>query len=263
MERLRAAGLEPAVGHDAANLPAGAEVVVSTAIGADNPELRAGPRARRRADPPRRPAGRALRREAADRDRRHPRQDDDDGDGGLGAAGDRRRPGLLRRRRGAGARRGGGAANAGWGEGEWVVAEADESDASFLGCGPRSPSSPTSRWTTTPAGARWPSCAPPSPQFVAPAAGGRRCCRRRRRASTSLAGEAGEPARGFDADGARPGRAAARRPRPPQPRQRPRRPGGDRARRPRRRRRGRGAGRLPGGAAAARAEGPARRRPHI
>ena len=33
------AGLEPAVGHDAANLPEGAEVVVSTAIGADNPEL--------------------------------------------------------------------------------------------------------------------------------------------------------------------------------------------------------------------------------
>ncbi len=45
---------------------------------------------------------RALRREAADRDRRHPRQDDDDGDDGLGAAGDRRRPRLLRRRRGAG-----------------------------------------------------------------------------------------------------------------------------------------------------------------
>ena len=45
----------------------------------------------------------------------------------------RRRPGLLRRRRGAGARREDGeAANAGWGEGEWVVAEADESDASFL-----------------------------------------------------------------------------------------------------------------------------------
>ena len=33
------AGLDPAVGHDAANLPEGAEVVVSTAIGADNPEL--------------------------------------------------------------------------------------------------------------------------------------------------------------------------------------------------------------------------------
>ena len=39
MERLRVAGLEPIVGHDAANLPEGAEVVVSSAIGADNPEL--------------------------------------------------------------------------------------------------------------------------------------------------------------------------------------------------------------------------------
>ena len=39
MERLRGAGLEPVVGHDAANLPEGAEVVVSTAIGDDNPEL--------------------------------------------------------------------------------------------------------------------------------------------------------------------------------------------------------------------------------
>ncbi len=39
MERLRAAGLEPAIGHDAANLPEGAEVVVSTAIAEDNPEL--------------------------------------------------------------------------------------------------------------------------------------------------------------------------------------------------------------------------------
>src|SRR5881392_279892 len=40
-ERLRAAGVEPAIGHDAAHLPDGAEVVVSTAIGADNPELAA------------------------------------------------------------------------------------------------------------------------------------------------------------------------------------------------------------------------------
>ncbi len=39
MERLRAAGLEPTIGHDAANLPEGAEVVVSTAIAAENPEL--------------------------------------------------------------------------------------------------------------------------------------------------------------------------------------------------------------------------------
>src|SRR5919112_2216980 len=41
VDRLRAAGVEPAIGHDAANLPAGAEVVVSTAIAADNPELAA------------------------------------------------------------------------------------------------------------------------------------------------------------------------------------------------------------------------------
>src|SRR3954470_21550307 len=39
VERLRAAGVEPAIGHDAANLPDGAEVVVSTAIDEANPEL--------------------------------------------------------------------------------------------------------------------------------------------------------------------------------------------------------------------------------
>jgi UDP-N-acetylmuramate--alanine ligase len=36
--RLRAHGIEPVIGHDAANVPAGAEVVYSSAIGADNPE---------------------------------------------------------------------------------------------------------------------------------------------------------------------------------------------------------------------------------
>jgi UDP-N-acetylmuramate--alanine ligase len=39
LDRVRAAGIEPAIGHDAANLPDGADVVVSTAIAADNPEL--------------------------------------------------------------------------------------------------------------------------------------------------------------------------------------------------------------------------------
>src|SRR3954467_6686692 len=39
VERLRVAGIEPPIGPDAANLPDGAEVVVSTAIGDDNPEL--------------------------------------------------------------------------------------------------------------------------------------------------------------------------------------------------------------------------------
>ncbi len=38
-ERLRAAGIEPTIGHDAANYPPGAELVVSTAIPDDNPEL--------------------------------------------------------------------------------------------------------------------------------------------------------------------------------------------------------------------------------
>ena len=38
---LRAARIEPALGHHAGNLPAEAEVVVSTAIPEDNPELAA------------------------------------------------------------------------------------------------------------------------------------------------------------------------------------------------------------------------------
>ena len=40
-ERLRAAGIEPAIGHDATNYPPGAEVVVSTAIPEDNAEVSA------------------------------------------------------------------------------------------------------------------------------------------------------------------------------------------------------------------------------
>jgi UDP-N-acetylmuramate--alanine ligase len=40
-ERLRAAGIEPAIGHVAGGAPDGAEVVVSTAIAEDNPELAA------------------------------------------------------------------------------------------------------------------------------------------------------------------------------------------------------------------------------
>ena len=37
LERLRAAGLEPRIGHDPEAVPEGAEVVVSTAIAEDNP----------------------------------------------------------------------------------------------------------------------------------------------------------------------------------------------------------------------------------
>ena len=46
--RLRRHGIEPVIGHDAANLPTGAEVVVSTAIPEDNPELAAARVARAR-----------------------------------------------------------------------------------------------------------------------------------------------------------------------------------------------------------------------
>src|SRR5687767_7174291 len=41
LERLRVAGIEAVAGHDPANLPSGAEVVVSTAIPEDHPELAA------------------------------------------------------------------------------------------------------------------------------------------------------------------------------------------------------------------------------
>ena len=132
MERLRAAGLEPAVGHDAANLPAGAEVVVSTAIGAGNPELAA---ARERgAEPIHR--GELL-AELCARKRL------------IAVAGTHGKTTTTAmivwalRELGAdpaffvggevpGIGPGGAPANAGWGEGEWVVAEADESDGSFL-----------------------------------------------------------------------------------------------------------------------------------
>jgi UDP-N-acetylmuramate--alanine ligase len=133
MERLRRAGLEPALGHDAANLPRDTEVVVSTAIGEDNPELAlarergavvltrgallaelcaekrllavAGTHGKTTTSAM---AAWALRATGADPaffiGGEVPGLGDDDED----------------------------AANAGWGEGEWVVAEADESDGSFL-----------------------------------------------------------------------------------------------------------------------------------
>ena len=132
MQRLRDAGLEPALGHDASNLPEQAEVVVSTAIGEDNPELalarERGQRVLHR--------GELLAELCAERRL-------------LAIAGTHGKTTTAAmcihalRELGAdpafflggelpGAGPGGGAANAGWGKGEWVVAEADESDASFL-----------------------------------------------------------------------------------------------------------------------------------
>jgi UDP-N-acetylmuramate--alanine ligase len=132
MERLRKAGLEPVVGHDAANLPDGAEVVVSTAIGADNPELAL---ARKRGIEPIH-RGQLLAELCGEK-----RLIAIAGTHGkttttamtawalreLGAD-----PAFFVGGEVPGLGPDGAAANAGWGEGEWVVAEADESDASFL-----------------------------------------------------------------------------------------------------------------------------------
>jgi len=132
MERLRAAGLEPAVGHDAANLPEGADVVVSTAIDEDNPELRL---ARRRGQTVVH-RGELLAELCAEKRLIAI----------AGTHGKTTTTAMLAwalREVGAdpaffvggevpGLGPDGATANAGWGEGEWVVAEADESDASFL-----------------------------------------------------------------------------------------------------------------------------------
>jgi UDP-N-acetylmuramate--alanine ligase len=132
MERLRAVGLEPAVGHDAGSLPKGVEVVVSTAIGADNPELAL---ARERGLAIRH-RGELLAELCAEKRLIAI----------AGTHGKTTTTAMLAwalREIGAdpaffvggevpGLGSDDAVVNAGWGEGEWVVAEADESDASFL-----------------------------------------------------------------------------------------------------------------------------------
>jgi UDP-N-acetylmuramate--alanine ligase len=132
MERLREAGLEPVVDHDAANLPEGAEVVVSSAIGADNPELAL---ARERGVEPIH-RGELLAQLCAEKRL-------------IAVAGTHGKTTttamIVWALRGLGEdpaffvggevpRLGpdAAAANAGWGDGEWVIAEGDESDGSFL-----------------------------------------------------------------------------------------------------------------------------------
>ncbi len=136
LERLRTAGLEPRVGHHAELVPEDADVVVSTAIGEDNVELvRARERGQRilhrgelLAELTR--AGRLI--------------------AVAGAHGKTTTSGMIAHSLrvagvdpafilggelpGGGPQ--GGAANAGWGEGGVIVAEADESDGSFLRLSP-------------------------------------------------------------------------------------------------------------------------------
>jgi UDP-N-acetylmuramate--alanine ligase len=127
LEGLRALGVEPRIGHDAANLPAGAELVVSTAIPRDNPELAAAQAA----------GARILHRgELLGEVSRLKRSIAIAGTHGktttasmaahvLRACG--RDPAFL-----IGGELRSAGTNADWGEGDWVVVEADESDRSFL-----------------------------------------------------------------------------------------------------------------------------------
>jgi UDP-N-acetylmuramate--alanine ligase len=122
-ERLREHGIVPVLGHAAGNLPAGAEVVYSTAIPAGNPERAAAERELHRADLLAEIA--ALRRCLAV----------------TGTHGKTTTAAMaVHALRGAGLDPSyvvGGelrstGLNAGWGTGTWIVVEADESDRSLL-----------------------------------------------------------------------------------------------------------------------------------
>jgi UDP-N-acetylmuramate--alanine ligase len=130
-ERLRSAGIDPVIGHRAGGAPDGAEVVVSTAISSDNPELaaarEAGAQVLHRGD---------LLAEVAQLKRC------------VAVAGTHgktttasmaahvlvtcgRDPAYL-----IGGELRSTGTNAAWGTGEWIVVEADESDRSFLKLAP-------------------------------------------------------------------------------------------------------------------------------
>jgi UDP-N-acetylmuramate--alanine ligase len=126
-ERLRAAGIEPALGHDAAYLPAGAEVVVSSAIPDDNPELAAARAAGARVLHRGALLGElsALKRTIAVAGTHGKTTTASMTAHALRACG--RDPAFV-----IGGELRSAATNAAWGEGEWAVIEADESDRSFL-----------------------------------------------------------------------------------------------------------------------------------
>ena len=125
--RLRAAGIDAVIGHDASNVPEGAEVVVSTAIPEDNPELAAA-----------RAAGAAVlhRGDLLGELSRMKRTIAVGGTHGKTTTASMAALALLETGRDPGFLIGGeltaAGTNAAWGEGEWAVIEADESDRSFL-----------------------------------------------------------------------------------------------------------------------------------
>src|SRR5215216_7800474 len=126
-ERLRAAGIEAVIGHDAANVPEGAEVVVSTAIPEDNPELAAA-----------RAAGAPVihRGDLLGELSRMKRTIAVSGTHGKTTTASMIALALLETGRDPAFLIGGelraAGTNAAWGAGEWAVIEADESDRSFL-----------------------------------------------------------------------------------------------------------------------------------
>ena len=125
--RLREAGIEPALGHDRANVPDGAEIVISTAIPEDNPELAAG-----------RAAGAVVlhRGDLLGELSRAKRTIAVAGTHGKTTTASMAALALLGCGRDPAFLIGGELrvveTNAAWGEGEWAVIEADESDRSFL-----------------------------------------------------------------------------------------------------------------------------------
>ena len=124
---LRAEGIEVRIGHDAANVPDGAEVVHSTAVPPDNPERVA---ARERGLPDRSRAAllaelTALRRTIAVAGAHGKTTTTSMVVHALRACG--MDPGYL-----VGGELRSTGRNAEWGTGEWLVVEADESDRSFL-----------------------------------------------------------------------------------------------------------------------------------
>jgi UDP-N-acetylmuramate--alanine ligase len=131
VELLRAAGVQPAIGHDGANVPDGADVVVSTAIGEDNPELVA---ARER--------GVAIlhRGDLLGEVTRLRRTIAVAGTHGKTTTASMAAHVLVETGRDPSYLIGGEVrstgTNAAWGEGEWLVVEADESDRSFLKLSP-------------------------------------------------------------------------------------------------------------------------------
>jgi UDP-N-acetylmuramate--alanine ligase len=128
--QLRDAGIDPVIGHDAANLPEGAEVVLSTAIPEDNPELAAA-----------RAVGATVlhRGELLGELSRMKRTIAVGGTHGKTTSASMAALALLEAGREPAFLIGGelraAGTNAAWGTGEWAVIEADESDRSFLALG--------------------------------------------------------------------------------------------------------------------------------